>query len=143
MHARQQILNAAIVALKAGVPSVQDRVLEDDGLELPEDKLPAVVVRATDEVVEHGAQVKERRLRLEIAAGAMAKTGLQAVLNELAAYIEATLDGGLTVSGKALNLRHTAVASDVAANAARKAGSVLFAYELIYFTHPGAPGTIL
>lgn len=142
MHARQQILNAVIQALIAGVPAVQRRVAEDVALEIPEGELPAIVVRVTDEQIVQQLQVKERRLRVEIVAGAQGKQ-LQGELNALTAAVEVALDGGLTFAPSHIPLQHQAVTAEVAPSAAKKTGAVMLAYEATYYTPSGDPSQIL
>lgn len=142
MHARQQILNAVIQALIAGVPVVERRVTEDVALEVPEANLPAIVVRVTDEQVSHQVQVKERRLRVEIAAAAQGKH-LQGELNAIAAAVEVALDKGLDFSASHIDLQHQAVTAEAAPNASKKTGAVVLAYEATYYTPPGKPEQIL
>lgn len=156
-HVRQQVLDAAIAALKAGVPLVRERVVEDLDDEIDASastsngagNLPCIVVRADRELIEQQHGSKKRYLRLTCIAYAASGSRLQTVLNDIAADMETVLDAGLTVSGKSIKLLHPqpgqapAIELDYSSRLERKTGALAVTYFALYATAHGQPRQLL
>lgn len=132
-HVRTQ-LRSAVATLVTGLATTGPRVFQT---RMPPQRLidlPCLLVYAGDETVERGGgTLQDRALEIIVRGVAVANTGLDATLDQIALEVETALaaDGRLTLKS---------IETDLDEALEKPAGVIAMTYTTPYFTHAGNPG---
>ena len=144
-HARQAIREAAATLL-TGLATTGSRVHQSrlPYVTLDDTSLPALLVTTEDEQVAqatvHGRL--ERRVTLNVAGLAKAAANLDDTLDSIAAEVETALGAAPTLSGKCTFHGLTGLRVGLDDSLEKPVGRIDLAFEVLYFTNAGAPGTL-
>lgn len=148
MHVRTQIRNA-VLKLVTGLPLTGSRVHKPPMYLKQSTDMPCLRVRCGDEQIEpmtiHGNAPVSRVMRVMVDCFSMHRDDVESEINEVAAAVEAALDGRALTDDNGnvlvMELNLTGFETGLSNELEKPVGHTVLTFSAEYFTHAGDPST--